>query len=109
MAAACVVLVAATIWLGRPVTIHEPTVDRIACLSYTPHRLPGETPLDPGAQVATARIATDLDLLKPITDCVRTYAVDRGLAAIPAMASERGMRVFLGVWIGPEPERNQQH
>jgi exo-beta-1,3-glucanase (GH17 family) len=45
------------------------------------------------------QIEADLRQLRAITSCVRTYGVDHGLAAVPAIARALGMRVVLGAWI----------
>ena len=54
---------------------------------------------DAVGHVIAVRLA-DLTALSPYTNCVRTYSVDQGLGAVPAIAAEFGKRVLLGVWIG---------
>ncbi|RPH66726.1 MAG: beta-1,6-glucan synthase, partial [Burkholderiales bacterium] len=100
-------------WLaqGWPRQVAEPDPapdgDRVACLSYAPFRLPGETPFDPAARVSRARIEADLRILATRTACVRTYSVDQGLDQVPAVARELGMTVLLGAWLGRDRERNR--
>lgn len=93
---------------SRPFEIAEPTAPRMACASYAPFRMRGETPFDAGAFATPQRIASDLDLLTPYTDCVRTYSLDRGLGALPAIAAEQGKRVLLGVWIDRDRDSNRR-
>ena len=46
-----------------PVALPDAPPGRIACVSYTPFYRPGESPLDPHAQIGAARIAADLAVL----------------------------------------------
>lgn len=112
LAASLVLLVAIAavlVWLQRmstPVHVADPGSARIACVSYAPFRRPGESPFNPGANVSPTRILEDLKLLHERTDCVRTYSVNQGLDAVPAVAAGLGMRVMMGVWIGSDPHKN---
>jgi exo-beta-1,3-glucanase (GH17 family)/cellulose synthase/poly-beta-1,6-N-acetylglucosamine synthase-like glycosyltransferase len=45
------------------------------------------------------RIRADLIQLKKYTNRVRTYSVSRGLDRVPAIATELGMKVALGIWV----------
>ncbi len=62
---ALLVVLGALWWwqLGRPVALPDAPSGRIACVSYAPFRLPGETPYDPHAFVSPARIDADLRVL----------------------------------------------
>ncbi len=107
-------IVGTLLWLRAlwPQALPEPplaagqTGPRIPCLSYAPFRDPALSPLRPGPSVSPAQIEADLRQLRSLTDCVRTYAVDRGLEAVPAVAERLGMRVKLGAWIGRDPVAN---
>lgn len=79
---------------------------RLPCLSYAPFRRPGWTPLEPGPPVPREHLAEDLRRLARVTGCVRTYAVDRGLEQVPAIAASLGLTVKLGVWIGRDDAAN---
>jgi exo-beta-1,3-glucanase (GH17 family) len=116
MAFACAVLAIAVAtllapWVGRlwpaalpgPVTATNP----LPCLSYAPFRRAGHTPFDPALVVTPEMIEADLALLRPLTDCVRTYGLDHGLDAVPAVAARLGLRVALGAWIGRDPVANE--
>ncbi|MBN9427270.1 MAG: hypothetical protein J0H09_12265 [Burkholderiales bacterium] len=92
---------------GWPREVPEAGVERVACVSYAPFRLPGESPFDATFRVARERIVDDLRLLAPRTRCVRTYSIDQGLDQVPGAARELGMQVLLGVWIGRDRDKNR--
>ncbi|BBD81266.1 glycoside hydrolase family 17 [Aerosticca soli] len=105
---ALLVVLGALWWwqLGRPVALPDAPSGRIACVSYAPFRLPGETPYDPHAFVSPARIDADLRVLSQRFDCVRTYSQAYGLDAVPAIAARHGMRVLMGIWLGRRADEN---
>lgn len=72
------------------------------CLSYTPR---SDSRL--GGADLRAQIERDLQQLVQRTHCVRTYAVSNGLDQVPAVARQLGMRVLLGLWIGPNANANE--
>jgi glucan 1,3-beta-glucosidase len=99
----------------RPVVIAADAADaflaageKFDCLSYSPYHLPGQTPLNPDSYIPRAQIEADLAALAPVTQCVRIYAVDQGLDAVPAVAQQLGLKVLLGAWIGYETARNRK-
>lgn len=95
-------------WLeGRPQPVAEAADDKLQCVSYAPFRKPGETPLDPTAMVSEERLREDLSILAARTQCVRTYSVIQGLDAVPRVAQSLGMKVYLGVWLGRERDKNE--
>jgi exo-beta-1,3-glucanase (GH17 family) len=52
-----------------------------------------------GATVAPAQIDADLALIRPSFDGLITYSTEKGLAAVPELASARGFNaLILGVW-----------
>ena len=83
------------------------TVTTLPCVSYAPFRRPGSTPLALTGAVSAAQIEEDLAVLKPLTNCVRTYGVTQGLEAVPAVARKLGMRVRQGVWLGRDDAANR--
>jgi len=91
---------------GRPVSLPDAPSARIACVSYAPYRLPGETPFDPHAFISPARIDADLRALSQRFDCVRTYSQGQGLSAVPAIAQRYGMKVLMGIWLDRDPKAN---
>jgi exo-beta-1,3-glucanase (GH17 family) len=80
----------------------------IACLSYAPYRRAGDAPWHAERPIRPEQIREDLLLLQPLTQCVRTYGVDHGLDAVPAIARELGFKVKLGVWIGGDHAGNDR-
>jgi glucan 1,3-beta-glucosidase len=98
---------------GRPAALPEVTGAPISqtpqppCVSYAPFRRDGDTPFDPALRVAPQAIEADLRLLKTVTGCVRTYGLDHGLDAVPAIARKLGLRVVLGAWIGRDAVANE--
>ena len=103
-------LAAAAYWvrLGVPETMADAPTGRIACVSYSPYRKPGESPFTKGYVVSQARIAEDLAALSRRFDCVRTYSVGQGLDAVPAIAKRYGMKVLLGAWLSRDPVENAE-
>ncbi len=94
--------------LGRPVALPDAPSGRIACVSYAPFRLAGETPLDIRAFISPQRIDEDLQALSQRFDCVRTYSQGQGLSAVPEIAQRHGMQVLLGIWLGRDPKANAE-
>lgn len=92
--------------VGRPVPLPDSPSARIACVSYAPFRLPGETPLDPNTVVTPERIDADLRALSERFDCVRTYSQGHGLSAVPEIARRYGMKVLMGIWLGRDAKYN---
>jgi exo-beta-1,3-glucanase (GH17 family) len=96
------------IWRGQPVALPEIRADaRLPCVSYAPFRRAGDTPFDPTLLISPAAIEADLRLLATVTGCVRTYGLDHGLDAVPAIARRLGLRVVLGTWIGRNAAANE--
>jgi exo-beta-1,3-glucanase (GH17 family) len=92
---------------GRPVALPEAAELRLPCVSYAPFRRPGHSPFDPALNVEPAMIEADLRLLGQVTGCIRTYGLDHGLDAVPAIARQLGLRVVLGAWIDGNVVTNQ--
>ncbi len=106
---ALAVLAGAAWWwrAGRPVSLPDAPTARIACVSYAPFRMPGETPYNPEAVVDPQRIDADLRALSQRFDCVRTYSQAHGLDAVPAIAERYGMKVIMGIWLSSDPVANE--
>ncbi len=95
-------------WLATPVTLARAPIDpaaKLYCVSYAPFR-DDQTPLNPDLIVSPEQIREDLTELAKISQCVRTYSVDNGLDKVPELASQVGLKVLLGVWIGNERGKN---
>ncbi|MFK2877731.1 glycoside hydrolase family 17 protein [Rhodanobacter hydrolyticus] len=98
---------AARWWLlGRPVALPDAPSARIACVSYQPFRLEGETPYDVNAFIPPERIDADLSALSQRFDCVRTYSQGQGLSAVPEIAARHHMQVLMGIWLGSDARAN---
>ncbi|KAF1007114.1 MAG: hypothetical protein GAK28_02085 [Luteibacter sp.] len=112
---AWIVLIAAALFgaaywwqLGRPVNLPDSPTAKIACVSYAPFRLKGETPFDLHAFVSPERIEEDLKALSTRFDCVRTYSMSQGLGTVPDIAGRYGMKVLMGIWLGRDPVANER-
>ncbi len=108
LGAVLAVTLAWAFWRGQPVALSEISADvRLPCVSYAPFRRAGDTPFDPALRIAPAAIEADLRRLATVTGCVRTYGLDHGLDAVPAIARQLGLRVVLGAWIGRDVAVNE--
>jgi exo-beta-1,3-glucanase (GH17 family) len=94
--------------LGRPIALPDSPTAKIACVSYAPFRLKGETPFDIHAFIPPERIDADLKALSTRFDCVRTYSMGQGLGAVPDLAGRYGMKVLMGIWLGRDPAANER-
>lgn len=95
-------------WLAIPVTLVRAPIDpaaKLECVSYAPFR-GDQTPHDPDLIVSPEQIAEDLGELARISKCIRTYSIDNGLDKVPELASQVGLKVLLGVWIGRDRAKN---
>jgi exo-beta-1,3-glucanase (GH17 family) len=96
-------------WLGTPVDMPPSPLgkgEKFQCVSYAPFRR-GQIPFDVNLHIDAAQIDEDLARLAPLTDCVRTYSVDRGLDQIAGIAQRHGLKVLQGIWLGSDPEKNR--
>lgn len=84
----------------------DAAVDKLSCVSYSPFHRPGQTPFNRDLVISPAQIESDLQQLSQQFACVRTYSVDQGLEAVPALAEKLGLKVWLGIWIGRNPTDN---
>jgi exo-beta-1,3-glucanase (GH17 family) len=97
-------------WLAKPVTLDRAPIDtaiKLDCVSYAPFR-GDQTPLNQELIVSPAQIREDLLEIARISNCIRTYSVDNGLDKVPELASQVGLKVLLGVWIGNGRRKNAQ-
>ncbi|MFZ9408028.1 MAG: hypothetical protein ACO26U_13170 [Burkholderiaceae bacterium] len=92
-----------------PANAGPANASRVPCMSYAPYRRAGHAPWHETRPIRPEQIREDLSLLRPLTRCIRTYGVEHGLEAVPAIARELGFRVRLGVWIGADRAGNQAH
>jgi glucan 1,3-beta-glucosidase len=103
------VIVATWWWLGQPVAMPPSPLghgEKFQCVSYAPFRR-GQNPLDQTLHIDASQIDDDLARLAPLTDCVRTYSVDRGLDQVAGLAQRHGLKVLQGLWLSNEPAKNR--
>jgi len=96
-------------WLGAPVALPPSPLalgEKLYCVSYAPFR-GNQDPLVEGTYVEPAQIDQDLALLSRYTDCVRTYSTQEGLDKVPEIARHYGLKVFQGLWLSGEAEKNR--
>ncbi len=108
---ACLALALLLLLQIRPVMLPDLQLaagEKLDCVSYSPFRRPGQTPLDPAVYIPRQQIEADLASLVPLTRCVRIYAVNQGLEQVPDVARALGLKVLLGAWVGYQPESNRQ-
>src|SRR5262249_55704348 len=96
-------------WLGQTVQMPPSPLgaaEKLQCVSYAPFRR-DQTPFDLSLHVEAAQIEDDLTRLALLTDCVRTYSVDRGLDQIAGIAQRHGLKVLQGLWLGNDADKNR--
>lgn len=106
--AACLGL---SLWAGqrfweRPLA-PQPSVI-LPCVSYAPFRHPAHSPFDPTLRFSREQLQGDLQHIRTISPCLRTYGLDHGMDAIPELARSLGLRLRMGVWIGPDRQANRR-
>ncbi|WP_168184479.1 glycosyltransferase [Pseudomonas sp. Bc-h] len=82
-----------------------PLPKKLSGLCYSPFR-EGQSPASRNYPSAR-QISEDLALISQYTDSIRTYSVHRTLGLIPGLAAQFGLDVVLGIWIGPDEEKNE--
>jgi exo-beta-1,3-glucanase (GH17 family)/cellulose synthase/poly-beta-1,6-N-acetylglucosamine synthase-like glycosyltransferase len=104
---AAVAVLCATIWsyLNRPEQ-EPPWPSKVPGFSFSPMRA-DHNPIE-HILPSVEQISEDLALLKGKAHAVRTYSVEGPLVEIPALASQQGLNVALGAWIGDNLQRNEQ-
>jgi cellulose synthase/poly-beta-1,6-N-acetylglucosamine synthase-like glycosyltransferase/exo-beta-1,3-glucanase (GH17 family) len=76
----------------------------LASVSYNRFAKPSSVDLG----VSEARIRADLTAIAKQANAVRTYASTQGLESVPAIATELGLTVTLGIWIDKDEARNKR-
>ena len=94
-------------WMGRTVDLPEVPGGRLECLSYTPSQGNG-SPLDPDYVVPPGLIEADMERLKAMTGCIRTYSSLGRQGDVVTAAANAGLKVLVGIWIGPKDETNEK-
>lgn len=78
--------------------------EKLNSLSFAPFR-PGQSPLT-NQFPSAAEVEADLALLAPVTRAIRTYAALEGNYNVPALAARKGLKVWLGIWLGGDRAQN---
>ncbi|SDH58217.1 Exo-beta-1,3-glucanase, GH17 family [Pseudomonas panipatensis] len=89
---------------NRPVSAPD-WPESVSGFSFSPFRL-DQSPQS-GRFPSDDEIRSDLELIAKQTDNIRTYSTKGTLADIPFLAEEYGLRVSLGIWIGPDEAENE--
>jgi exo-beta-1,3-glucanase (GH17 family)/cellulose synthase/poly-beta-1,6-N-acetylglucosamine synthase-like glycosyltransferase len=103
---AFVTLAHGALWHVSEKTLKAPDVrGQVASMSYSPFAA-GDAAANSGA--TAAQIRADLKAIAPYTAAIRTYSSTGGVELVPAIASEFGLKVTLGVWIDRDEKRNER-
>ncbi|MEZ4854569.1 glycosyl hydrolase family 17 protein [Flavobacterium sp.] len=62
----------------------------------------------PGDFVSEEQIIKRLTILKPYTNCIRTFSCTEGNEKIPEIAKQMGFKTLVGAWLGSDLEKNQE-
>ncbi len=77
---------------------------RFHSVSYAPFR-DGQSPLTKTFP-SSAQVAQDLRLIAKHADGIRTYSSLEGNYDIGALAKQAGLKVWVGIWLSPNPRAN---
>ncbi len=94
--------------LGQAMVLVDATTDRLSCVSYSPYHKPQQSPVEKSIYIDPRQIEADLTALARRFACVRTYSVGQGLHEVPRVAQQLGIKVLLGMWIGPKASDNEK-
>src|ERR1044071_466792 len=90
-ALALVAGVHASLWLWSRETAQAPAApSHFNSLSFAPFS--PEDDAEEGAEAKADQIRTDLAVIAPVTDAIRTYSSTMGLELVPALAAEKNLR-----------------
>lgn len=82
-----------------------PDIRAIQSLSFSPFARDQNPTVD--ATVTLAQIASDLEVVAPVTNAIRTYSSTLGLETVPLEAvKRRGFRVVQGIWLSQDLVRD---
>jgi len=62
----------------------------------------------PGVQISAEQIENRLDLIKTNLNWVRSFSCTEGNELIPQIASEKGLKTMVGVWLDDDLENNEK-
>lgn len=108
IALALLLVVGASIlfWASQDYAVIAPDWDgQVRGIAYEPSHMFARSEHE---WISPERIDRDLAQLAQITGRVRTYTVADGLDRVPEIARRHGLTVSLGLWIGPDLEKNER-
>jgi exo-beta-1,3-glucanase (GH17 family)/cellulose synthase/poly-beta-1,6-N-acetylglucosamine synthase-like glycosyltransferase len=79
---------------------------QISSVSYAPYI--GSAHPDRNNIPTAEQIRSDLELLAPLTQSIRTYSSTGGVELVAPAAAKAGFRVSLGAWIDKNKDRNER-
>jgi glucan 1,3-beta-glucosidase len=103
--AGCLVAVLFAASRGGEVTIPEPPLASLGCVSYAHPEdvlILGERP-----PVARADVERELRAVAKMASCIRVYSSDPRQDQILPVARELGLKVLLGAWVNKHPETSR--
>jgi exo-beta-1,3-glucanase (GH17 family) len=62
----------------------------------------------PGDVIGADQIRKRLNILKPVSQWVRSFSCIEGNELVPVIAKELGMSTLVGAWLGDDKEKNEQ-
>jgi exo-beta-1,3-glucanase (GH17 family) len=69
---------------------------------------PYEEGQEPGTQISGEQIRRRIEIILPYTKWIRSFSCTEGNELIPRIASEYGIKTFVGAWLGKDPEINKR-
>ena len=94
-------------WASRDYTVVAPDWDgQVRGIAYNPSHL--FSPTRQTSMSRRSRSTATWPSFPQITGHIRTYTVDGGMDKVPEIARRYGMTVSLGIWIGPDLDKNEQ-
>ena len=62
----------------------------------------------PGTILSEGQIHDRLSVIQPYVRWVRSFSCTEGNQLIPAIAHENGLKTMVGVWLGDDPDKNEE-
>jgi cellulose synthase/poly-beta-1,6-N-acetylglucosamine synthase-like glycosyltransferase/exo-beta-1,3-glucanase (GH17 family) len=77
-------------------------------ISYTPYSYSRSQHPEDDTPPTADQIRTELKLIAPYTRAIRTYSSTGGVERVPVIASELGLKVWVGIWLDDRAERDSR-
>jgi exo-beta-1,3-glucanase (GH17 family) len=89
-----------------PGTLTGPAVEyRLYGIDFSPY-MDGQDP-NSGVQISEKQLTERMTVIAPYTERIRTYSCTGGLEKSCSIASEKGLKVTLGVWLSRDLDANE--